>query len=64
MSQRDENRHLETKREVDYRMSALIDRYWEQYASKRKPQDREKSVLDGIRAELDDLFVGRLMGRR
>jgi hypothetical protein len=38
-------------------MSALIDRYWEQYASKKKSQDREKAVLEGIRVELGDLFV-------
>lgn len=62
MSQRDENRHLEIKREVNYRMSALIDRYWEQYASKKKSQDRERSVLEGIRKELGDLFVREVDG--
>jgi len=31
MSARDENRHLDVKREVNFRMSALIDRYWQQY---------------------------------
>ena len=29
MSARDENRHLDVKREVNFRMSALIDRYWD-----------------------------------
>ena len=29
MSIRDENRHLDVKREVNFRMSALIDRYWD-----------------------------------
>ena len=28
MSVRDENRHLDIKREVNFRMSALIDIYW------------------------------------
>ncbi len=63
LSARDENRHLDIKREVNFRMSALIDRYWEQYASKKKSQDREKAVLEGIRGELGDLFV-REVGRR
>ena len=31
MSVRDENRHLDIKREVNFRMSALIDRYWTHY---------------------------------
>ena len=57
LSGRDENRHLDVKREINFRMSALIDRYWEQYASKKKSQDREKSVLEGIRAELGKSFV-------
>src|SRR5215831_13016241 len=57
LSARDENRHLDVKREVNFRMSALIDRYWEQYGSKKKSQDREKSVLEGIREELGQLFV-------
>ena len=36
MSVRDENRHLDMKREVNFRMSALIDRYWTHYGSKKK----------------------------
>jgi hypothetical protein len=31
LSARDENRHLDVKREVNLRMSALIDRYWTHY---------------------------------
>ena len=30
MSVRDENRHLHVKKEINFRMSALIDRYWKQ----------------------------------
>ena len=62
LSARDENRHLDIKREVNFRMSALIDRYWEQYASKKKSQDREKAVLEGIRGGLGDLFVREVDG--
>ncbi len=29
LSARDENRHLDVKKEVNFRMSALIARYWE-----------------------------------
>ncbi len=47
LSARDENRHLDVKREVNFRMSALIDRYWELHGSKKKSGDREKSILDG-----------------
>jgi hypothetical protein len=49
MSARDENRHLDVKREVNFRMSALIDRYWTHYGLKKRSADREKSVLEGIR---------------
>ena len=43
MSVRDENRHLDVKREVNFRMSALIDRYWEHYGSQeevRRPGEK------------------------
>jgi len=30
MSIRDENRHMDVKREVNFRMSALVDRYWDE----------------------------------
>ena len=54
---RDENRHLDVKKEINFRMSALIERYWEQYGSKKKSQDREKGVLAGIRSQLGTRFV-------
>ena len=46
LSARDENRHLDIKKEKNFRMSALIDRYWEQYGSKKQSSDRERSVDD------------------
>jgi len=49
MSVRDENRHLDVKREINFRMSALIDRYLEQYGAKKRSADREKSIVEGIR---------------
>src|SRR4051794_29783203 len=57
MSLRDENRHLDVKREVNFRMTALVDLYWDDYAVKKKSADRESSVLEGIREELGDMFV-------
>jgi len=62
LSARDENRHLDIKREANFRMTALIDRYWERYASTKKSQDREKAILEGIRGELGDLFVREVDG--
>lgn len=62
LSRRDENRHLDVKKEVNFRMSALIDRYEKQYASKKKSYDREKSVLEGIRDQMGDLFVREVNG--
>src|SRR5882762_2238168 len=62
MSVRDENRHLDVKREVNLRMSALIDRYWTHYGIKKRSADREKSVLVGIRSELGNLFVREIDG--
>ncbi len=63
MSARDENRHLDVKKEVNFRMSALIDRYWMHYGSKKNSASREKSVLDGIRYELGRLFVREVDGQ-
>ena len=63
MSLRDENRHLDIKREVNFRMTALIDRYWNEYGSKKKSASREHSVMEGIREELGDLFVREVDGR-
>ena len=62
MSIRDENRHLDVKREVNLRMSALIDRYWKQYGIKKRSADREKSILEGIRSELGKTFVREVDG--
>ena len=63
MSARDENRHLDIKREVNFRMAALIDRYWDEYASKKKSSDRERSVLNVIRDELGTMFVREVDGQ-
>src|SRR5258706_2788871 len=57
MSLRDENRHLDIRREVNFRMTALIDRYWQEYGSKKKSSSREHSVIEGIRDEMGNLFV-------
>ena len=62
MSLRDENRHLDVKREVNFRMSALIDRYWTHYGIKKRSASREKSVLEGVRSELGNLFVREVDG--
>lgn len=62
LSIRDENRHLDVKREVNFRMSALIDRYEEHYAKKKKSWSREKSVLQGIQKKLGRLFVREIDG--
>src|SRR5580693_7546159 len=62
MSARDENRHLDVKREVNFRMSALIDRYWREYATLKKSSDRERSILERIRRELGNLFVREVDG--
>jgi len=62
MSARDENRHLDVRREVNFRMSSLIDRYWNEYAKSKKSSDRERSVLEGIRKTLGTLFVREVDG--
>src|ERR1700691_259811 len=62
MSVRDENRHLDIKREINFRMSSLIDRYWTHYGVKKRSGSREKSVLDGIRSELCRSFVREIDG--
>jgi integrase len=63
MSARDENRHLDIKREVNFRMTELIDRYWDEYGSKKKSSDRERSVLSIIRDELGAMFVREVDGQ-
>src|SRR5258708_12292008 len=62
MSARDENRHLDVKREVNFRMSALIDRYWSEYASVKLSSDRERSILERIRRELGNYFLREVDG--
>jgi hypothetical protein len=52
MSLRDERRHLDVKREINYRMSDMIDRYWTHYGKRKRSADREKSIVKGIRTEL------------
>lgn len=62
LSIRDENRHLDVKKEVNYRMSDLVGRYWEHYGSKKASADREKAIAEGIRAELGRMFVREVDG--
>jgi integrase len=57
LSARDENRHLDVKREANYRMTTLIDRYTKQYGIGKLSHSREKSVLKGIRKQFGALFV-------
>src|SRR6185369_15672752 len=62
MSARDENRHLDVKREVNFRMSALIERYRKEYGANKKSSDRERSILDRIGKELGTQFVREVDG--
>ena len=62
MSARDENRHLDVKREVNFRMQALIDRYRQEYGNKKKSADRERSILEGISQEFKGMFVREVEG--
>ena len=62
MSARDENRHLDVKRQVNFPMTTLIDRYWDLYSSRKKSAEREKGILKGIRKELGALFVREVDG--
>jgi integrase len=57
LSARDENRHLDVKKEINYRMPALIDRYTKQYGIGKLSHNREKSILKGIRKEFGHQFV-------
>lgn len=43
-------------------MSALIDRYWTHYGSKKRSANREKSVLDGITVRVGPPFVREIDG--
>jgi integrase len=62
MSLRDENRHLDVKKEINYRMTDLIERYWDDYGSLKASADREKSIVEGIRSELGRKFVREVDG--
>jgi hypothetical protein len=62
LSLRDENRHLDVKKEINYRMDDLIDRYWVHYGVKKKSADREKSIVEGIRTALGRMFVREVDG--
>lgn len=62
MSARDENRHLDVKREVNFRMSVLVDRYWTEYGIKKKSADRERGILERIKRELGLMFVREVDG--
>jgi integrase len=62
LTNRDENRHLDVKKEINYKMSDLIDRYWTHYGSKKASADREKSIVEGIRSELGRKFVREVDG--
>jgi integrase len=53
---------LDVKREVNFRMSALIDRYWKDYADLKKSSDRERSILERIRREMGNHFVREVDG--
>jgi integrase len=50
------------KKEINYSMSDLIDRYWTEYGVKKASADRERSILEGIRAELGRMFVREVEG--
>ncbi len=62
MSVRDENRHLGVKREVNFRISTLIDRNWTHYGMKKRSASREKSSIEAIRSDLGASFVCEVDG--
>jgi integrase len=57
MTARDENRHMDVKKEANFKMSRLIERYWTHYGVKKRSASREKSVLEGICEQMGSLFV-------
>jgi integrase len=63
MSARDENRHLDIRREKNFRMSELIDRYILDYGQKKLSADRERSILEVIREEMGMKFVREIDGK-
>ena len=62
LTRRAENRHLDVKKQINYRMNDLIDRYWAQCGVKKKSADREKSIVEGIRSVLGQMFVREVDG--
>ena len=62
MSVRDENRHLDIRREINFRMSELVKRYRTHYGDKKRSASREKSILDNIDAEMGLMFVREVDG--
>jgi len=62
LSARDENRHLEIKKEVRLPMKALIDRYEEQYARRKRSYSRERAVLENLRRVFRGSFVHQVDG--
>ncbi len=63
MSARDENRHLDIRREKNFRMTDLIERYIAQYGQKKRSADRERSILKVIREEMGMKFVREVDGK-
>ena len=51
-----------SRREVNFRMSALIDRYWQTLRRQEEIQRPGEAVLEGIRQELGHLFVREVDG--
>jgi len=62
LSLRDENRHLDIKREVNLPMRKLVDRYEEEYSKHKKSYERERSILENIRKQLGGCFVREVDG--
>jgi hypothetical protein len=50
MSARDENRHLDVKREVNFRMTTLIDRYRDEYGP--LPYSPDSLAVERMKIEL------------
>ena len=50
MSARDENRHLDVKREVNFRMTTLIDRYRDEYG--QFPYSPDSLAVERMKIEL------------
>ena len=64
LSIRDENRHLDVKKQINYRMDDLIGRYWDQYGIKKKSADREKRIVEAFVPRWAECLCARWMGWR